>query len=190
MVYFIIDKFFIPDNSFYSDNNIIPINANVNFKPLEYYRNSSHIFRDVNCKNDYNNLLNNISTPKPISNKKYNIGHYYIPSEPKGPVIKYEYKPYFIDTINKIEKQYTIKHIHISSESVLPINIIYTVKVNSDVFELEFLLVDFGCLNNKTIHKYIPKKNIVFDISEYYTIKLENSDSYTNFCIVCEFVTN
>ena len=80
MVYFIIDKFFIPDNSFYSDNNIIPINANVNFKPLEYYRNSSHIFRDVNCENDYNNLLNNISTPKPISNKKYKRRWFFINS--------------------------------------------------------------------------------------------------------------
>ena len=36
MVYFIIDNFFIPNNSFYSDNHIIPINANVNFKSLEY----------------------------------------------------------------------------------------------------------------------------------------------------------
>tara|TARA_B100000242_G_scaffold270784_1_gene222536 strand:- start:558 stop:1130 length:573 start_codon:yes stop_codon:yes gene_type:complete len=190
MVYFIIDNFFIPNNSFYSDNHIIPINANVNFKSLEYYRNSRHIFRDVNCKKDYNNLLNNISIPKPISNKKYNIGHYYIPSEPKGPVIKYEYKPYYTDIFNKIEKKYCIKHIDIYSAELLPVNIIYTVTVDSNIFELEFLLFEFCSLENKTVHKYIPKKTIVFDISEYYTIKMENSNSYTNFCIVCEFVND
>lgn len=187
MVYFIIDKFFIPNNSFYSANHIIPINANINFKPIKYYRNSRHIFRDVNCEIDYNNLLNNITILKPISNKKYNIGHYYIPSEPKGPVIKYEYKPYYIDMINKIEKKYTIKYIDIYSSHLLPVNILYTVKVNSHIFHLEFLLLEFNYLNNIITHKYIPKKTIIFDINEYYTIELENSDSYTNFCIVCEF---
>ena len=190
MVYFIIDKFFVPNNSLYSDKNIIPINANINFKPLEYHKNSSHIFRDVNCKEDFSNLLNNIYIPKPISNKKYNIGYYYIPSEPKGPVIKYEYKPYYTDKINIIEKKYCIKHINIYSSNLLPVNILYTIKVNSNVFELEFLLLEFSYLNNKTIHTYIPKKTIIFDINEYYTIKLENLDSYTDFCIVCEFIND
>lgn len=190
MVYLIIDKFFIPNNSLYSDKYIIPINANINFKPLEYYRNSTHIFRDVNCKNDYNNLLNNTSIPKPISNKKYNIGYYYIPSEPRGPTIKYEYKPYFVDTFNKIQHKYTIKHIHIYSKTLSPINIKYTIRLNSKIFELEFLLIDFNFINSDIIHKYIPKKHIIYDINEYYTIRLESINSYTNFCIVCEFVNN
>ena len=73
---------------------------------------------------------------------------------------------------------------------MLPVNINYTVTVDSNVFELEFLLFEFSYLKNKTVHKYIPKKTVVFDISEYYTIKLEKSDSYTNFCIVCEFVND
>ena len=160
--------------------------------------NSRHIFRDVNCKKDYNNLLNNIFYSKIYSNfqQKYNIGHYYIPSEPKGPVIKYEYKPYYTDIFNKIflRKKYCIKHIDIYKPyyiaELLPVNIIYTVTVGSNIFELEFLLFEFCFLKNKTVHKYIPKKTVVFDISEYYTIKMENSDSYTNFCIVCEFVND
>jgi len=203
MVYFIIDLSLIPNynNSYFWNTGQIPINSTYKITDKAYYKNSRYIFRDINILADFNKLLNNSTVNKPISYKKYNMGNYYIPTEPIGQIIKYETIPEYTRLYNKYLKSYYIAYCYcytnISFKFRVHIKIncnIYT--SNSTSHTIEFIAEDVVKTTKGYIIKYIPTNYTNINISDYYTIdindiidyKKSKINSYNNIHLMCKLL--
>lgn len=88
--------------SYHIKTNVIPINSYYKLFKVPYYKNSSYYYRNIHNTTDFHKLLNNEYTPKPISNKIYNIGKYYNPDIKSNIYIKDEILPIKVDKYNII----------------------------------------------------------------------------------------
>ena len=188
MVYFIIDLSLIPNynNSYYWNTGLIPINSTYHITNIPYYKNSRYIFRDINQPVDFNKLLNNSTINKPISTKTYNIGNYYIPSEPSGPIIKYEIVPKHTRLYNEYIKPYYIAYCYCytTRSYKFRVHLILNCNIYMDStlsHTIEFIAENVVKTSKGHIIKYVPTSTCVINITGYYTININDIIDYKNY---------
>lgn len=173
------------NTSYFYEKSLLPINISYNLIMSPYHVNSSHKFRDIYKKEDFNMLLNNKYNFKPISSKKYNVGSFYIDTMGKGDIINYEIIPKKINTANKIHKSFYISEIIFFSHE--NIHIFNPILLLSDLFsKTSFLKIEFIAYEIekfKSLYKYIykPINNMIINRRENYTLDL--SDFNVNYLI-------
>ena len=196
MVYSIIDLSIIPINSYYWDNGIIPLNCTLNLTRSKYNINSKHHFRDWKNEDDFKKLLDNIKINKPISSKKFNIGSYYIPSQPIGDIIKYEYIPKYTKLFNIYNKPFQISYLNCYTIYKLNIDVSIKIIYKNETVEHKFIIFDITKTNKGYIYKYIPYKPQIINIKDHFTIDITNIlpykndvvHSYNNIHLMCKLI--
>lgn len=181
---FIIDLNYLCDKPYQSMASYykkqIPCNANYKYYIIPYHSNESYYFRDIYNNRDREKLLNNSYTNRPVSNKKYNSSKCYIPSMPKGEIIKYEIYPIKCPLYNAIPYKYTIQNITVYSSNLtstftreLRINVSDSIIKSPQYINIPFITESVVKHKSFYIVKYIPKIDYIIDISSYYEIDIE-----------------
>ena len=131
--------------SFYRCNYKIPINCKYLLYKMPYYKNCSYYYREITNMTDFKLLIDNKFNIKPISNKCYNMGKYYIPGKDKGNCIKYEILPIKVHQFNIINKDFYIEKICFYSYKLHKYDPVITIDndlENSVIKEIEFLAIN------------------------------------------------
>ena len=164
--------------SYYKINSIMPISASYHLYIKPYYYNSHYYYRDITKPADFNMLLENKIISKPTSCKKYNIGHYYISTMPRGKQTHTELLPKKVELYNIIDDKYTIEKIIIYSKYAthdLRHSLRFTKQYHSILITtLDFIAVDCEKMLDCYMLTYLPKQKHVIDISGHYEINLSD----------------
>ena len=115
---------------------------------------------------------------KPTSCKKYNIGHYYISTMPRGKQTHTELLPKKVELYNIIDDKYTIEKIIIYSKYTthdLRHSLRFTEQYHSTLINtLDFIAIDCEKMLDCYMLTYLPKQKHVIDISGHYEINLSD----------------
>tara|TARA_B100001093_G_scaffold468258_1_gene488087 strand:+ start:1988 stop:2611 length:624 start_codon:yes stop_codon:yes gene_type:complete len=166
------------NTSYFYKQTLIPINSYYNLIISPYHENSSHIFRDIYKKNDFDKLINNTYSFKPISSKKYNKGAFYIDTMGKGKVINYEIIPRKVTIINPIESPFYISEIifysHENMHLFEPCLLLNNLFSKNAFLRIQFIA--YKIKKFKDLYKYIykPINNVVIDKLDNYCLDLSN----------------
>ena len=171
---------------YFYKNFLIAFNIDYDLINLPYYENSEHFYRDFNNDKDFELLEKQKKNKKPLSRRKYNMGHYYIPDCPKGKIIKYEILPVKVKKYNLMNIPFKISYILTSTKYIDKFfkNIYIKIgKINNLVNKLsiEFIPIEIVKINNMNLIKWIPiyfptihlNQFFVIDFSEF---NLKNND--------------
>ena len=159
---------------FYS-KYIIPFNCEYKLLKKPYYENSEHVFRDFHNENDFELLITKKKNKKPVSRRKFNMGHYYIPECPKGKIIKYEILPDKINKCNLMNIPFKIKHILTINKylDVFSKNIQIKVgKINKLIsfLKIEFIPIEIINIKNYKLVKWIPIYFPTISLNQFFVI--------------------
>ena len=184
--------------SYYDYYHKIPINCSYLLYLMPYYKNSSHKFRLISNKTDFELLLKGILENKPRSNKVYNMGKFYIPGQPNGPILKNEVYPISVSRFNNIPKDIYISEILFYSTHQHRFNPI--IKLTNDIedkviAEIEFIAYNIEKVYNMYKYQYIPKNKYKLPEKQSFSINLSEleldyiiNNNYTKkfFTIICD----
>ena len=169
MVYFLINNHFIENdynynNSYFTKNNIIPINIKYFIKTLPYYENSRYFLRSFFLKDLYNTENYNNKKFKPIiTNNRISNNFYNIKKGP-GKILDYELIPIKANLYNVTKPGY-VKYIEIWSKS-LPNKInseLTIVKHYNQEIILSCILIEYAKYSNYLYCKWLPKEKLHLD---------------------------
>lgn len=157
-------EYYKNNESYYNKTNIIPINSYYKLFNVPYYKNSPYCYRNIHNSNDFNKLLNNKYTRKPISNKVYNIGQYHNPDIKTKIYIKDEILPIKVDKYNTIDNSFHIQEIIFYSKKKHNFN--STLRIFKDFdespfFEQVFFVLSLEAFYEYTKYTYIPYSKLI-----------------------------
>lgn len=170
------DKFNKNKNiDYFYKNFFIPFNCEYVLSKLPYYENTEYFYRDFNNDNDFKLLITKKINKKPLSRRKFNMGHYYIPDLPKGKIIKYEILPAKVEKYNLMNIPFKIKYILTYSKSVdsFSKNIYLKIgKINKLIKYLKIEFIPFNIINmkNHKLIKWIPIYFPIIQLNQFFVI--------------------